>query len=87
MTWLSHLWFGYCWPSIKGNGPEAILQTIVYAAIAVAVWPPARAWIKREHAVIHTRLDHLHAKVDAVHDHLGVGIDAPELVVHEPSHD
>lgn len=53
------LWFGYVWPSLKGNGPEAIFQSIVYGMIAFAVYPPLRDWAKRESAHIHGRLDHI----------------------------
>jgi len=50
--WLGSLWFGYAWPSVKGNGPEAALQTILYAAFAVAIIPPVRrAFLKHIHSV------------------------------------
>ena len=42
------LWYGYNWPSLKGNGPEAIDQTIVYAAIGLMLYPPLRKWSRRE---------------------------------------
>ena len=49
MGWLYTLWFGYVWPSLKGNGPEAVVQTIVYGAIAMAVYPPLRKWSRDGH--------------------------------------
>lgn len=59
---LNYLWVGYFWASLKGNGPEALVQTIVYGAIAVAIWPPARRAIERftkRHAEeLHAKLDH-----------------------------
>lgn len=57
MTWAHTLWFGYTWPSLKGNGPEAIIQTVAYAVIAVAVWPVARRFARREMAKVHERVD------------------------------
>jgi len=44
MHWLHHLWFGYFVPSLWGNGPEALVQTVVYAALAVIFIPPVRHW-------------------------------------------
>ena len=66
------LWFDYGYPSLKGNGPEAIIQTIVYGMIAFAVYPPLRKWAKRE-------TEHLHAKVDRLthlHEDLHDKVDA-----------
>ena len=57
------LWFGYAWPSLKGNGPEALIQTVAYAAIAIAIYPPLRGWVVREahrgEAELHRKLDHI----------------------------
>ena len=72
--WISNLWFNYAWSSDKGNGPEAIQQTIIYAAIAVVLIPPIRKAIERfakrhvdsikahaaaEHDALHEKLDHI----------------------------
>ena len=57
--WLHHLWFTWVYPSLKGNGPEAAIQTVVYAGIAVLVWPPARRWFRAEQAELHRKLDHV----------------------------
>lgn len=62
MNWLYTLWFGYFWPSLKGNGPEALCQTVVYGLVAIAVYPPLRRWAKSE-------TDHLHAKLNHVIKH------------------
>lgn len=70
MGWLSHFWFVYVWPSCKGNGPEAVIQTVVYGAIALVFVPPLRRWFGRhmealkshitaEHAAVHAKLDHV----------------------------
>ena len=57
------LWFGYVWPSLKGNGPEALVQTVAYAAVAVAVYPPLRKWATKEEramrAELHSKVDHI----------------------------
>ena len=57
------LWFGYTWPSLKGNGPEALAQTVAYAAVAVAVYPPLRKWATKEEramrAELHSKMDHI----------------------------
>ena len=56
---MSNLWFGYFWPSLKGNGPEALVQTVVYAAIAVLLWPFIRKEIHKGEEDLHKKLDHL----------------------------
>jgi hypothetical protein len=53
------LYYGYLWPSLKGNGPEAIAQTVLYGAIAVLVVPAARAFITRHVGDLHDKLDHI----------------------------
>ena len=57
------LWYGYAWPSLKGNGPEALIQTIVYGALAVAIYPPLRKWATQEEramrAELHRKVDHI----------------------------
>jgi hypothetical protein len=72
--WASNLWFGYTWPSLKGNGPEALVQTIVYAGVAVILIPPVRkaiekfakrhvnaikAHVSAEHDALHEKIDHI----------------------------
>jgi hypothetical protein len=57
--WLSDLWFSYFWPSLQGNGPEAIVQTLVYGIIAAIFIPPVRRWIKHENDLVHDKLNHL----------------------------
>jgi hypothetical protein len=65
---VSNLWFNYFWASIKGNGPEALVQTIVYGIIAILFVPPIRRWFKAEYDKVHAKIDlghkELHAKLD-----------------------
>jgi hypothetical protein len=65
--WLPSLWFGYTWPSLKGNGPEALVQTIVYGAVAIILIPPVRKFIKREFDKVHKTIKDGH---DELHDHM-----------------
>lgn len=67
-SWLSNLWFNYAWSSDKGNGPEAIQQTIIYAIAAVVLIPPVRHFIKREFDKVHNSI-HLHGKEAQEHLH------------------
>ena len=59
--WLSSLWFNYCWPSLKGNGPEAAIQTLVYALAAYLLIPPVRKFVN-------SHIKGLHSKLDAQHE-------------------
>lgn len=73
--WLPNLWFNYAWSSDKGNGPEAIQQTILYGAVALVLIPPLRHALERfakRHVAdlkAHVTEEHrkLHEKVDASH--------------------
>lgn len=80
MNWLHSLYFGYLLPSLYGNGPEAIAQTVLYGAIALIFVPPIREWFERhyhsikEHATaeadkLHARIDHTHALMQHVIEH------------------
>jgi hypothetical protein len=42
------LWFNYFWPSLKGNGPEALVQTVAYAAVGVVLLPVFRKVLREE---------------------------------------
>ena len=70
---MSNLWFNYFWASLKGNGPEALIQTVVYGLIAMAIWPPARKAIERfakRHAEeLHAKLDHHEALMKHIIHH------------------
>jgi hypothetical protein len=68
---LHTLWFGYCVPSLWGNGPEALIELVIVSILGALLVPPVRRWIvARFHAVhekIDLRHDELHAKIDANH--------------------
>ena len=66
--WLYHQWFGYEWPSDKGNGPEAITELIVLGIITAIVIPPIRRWFLSKFHHMHERLEEVHATVIAHHD-------------------
>lgn len=68
-SWLWILWFEYGWSSDKGNGPEALQQTILYAAIVAVLVPVVRAFIKRELAKAH---DEIHEHLHDIADKLGI---------------
>ena len=63
MHTLWYIWIDYFWASLKGNGPEALVQTVAYAAIAVALYPPLRRWATKEEremrAELHRKMDHI----------------------------
>jgi hypothetical protein len=61
--WLPSLWWGYGWPSDKGNGPEALQQTIAYALIAAVFVPPVRHFIALEFHKVHLKVDAVHQTV------------------------
>jgi hypothetical protein len=67
--WLSALWFNYFWPSLKGNGPEALIQTVVYGVAAWLFIPPVREWMNNHMKELHKKLDEAHAKLDHVITH------------------
>jgi hypothetical protein len=73
---LHNLWFGYGWSSDKGNGPEAIQQTVLYAAIAAVLIPAVRRFIKREFGKLHKKIeeghDEIHAHMHDLADKLGL---------------
>jgi hypothetical protein len=69
--WLPNLWFNYAWPSDKGNGPEALQQTIIYAAIAVLLIPPIRKAIERfAKRHVESIKNHIVAENKAIHEKL-----------------
>lgn len=53
------LWFGYFWPSIKGNGPEEIVSLLVIGTASAILVPVVRRWIKGEAEKVHQKLDHI----------------------------
>jgi hypothetical protein len=67
-----YVWIDYFWSSLKGNGPEALIQTVVYGAIAAAIYPPFRDYLKKESEKMHGRLTDLEGHIKRVHRHLGI---------------
>lgn len=52
MNFFPHLWFGYFWPSLQGNGPEDLISMIVVGALTAVLWPRIkRAWQAHRAAV------------------------------------
>lgn len=64
---LHNLWFNYFWSSDKGNGPEALQQTVLYALIAAVLIPVVRHFIKREFEKVHKHFEDAH---EEIHEHL-----------------
>jgi hypothetical protein len=60
---IHHLWFTYFWPSLMGNGPEALAQTVLYGLIALIFIPPFRRWFARHIKSIHEKLDGHHEEM------------------------
>ena len=60
MREISYVWFQYFWSSLKGNGPEALAQTVLYAAIALIFVPPVRRYVNNHVKSIHERLERHH---------------------------
>ena len=66
---IAYLWIEYFWSSLKGNGPEALVQTAAYGVIAAVLIPAVRHFLHREfdkvkahvsgeNALIHAKMDH-----------------------------
>ena len=58
MNWLPGLWFGYWWPSIKGNGPEDITSLVIVAIVTGLFVPRVRRWWVAREQALHAKLDH-----------------------------
>lgn len=56
---MHELWFGYFWPSIKGNGPEEIVSLLVIGTASAILVPVVRRWIRGEADKLHQKLDHI----------------------------
>jgi hypothetical protein len=66
--WLYNLWFNYSWSSDKGNGPEALQQTVVYAVAAALFIPVVRKFIVKHVADIKHSI-HIHGTEITAHLH------------------
>ena len=59
---LHNLWFGYWWPSLKGNGPEDSTSLLIVGIISAFLIPAVRRFF-------HRGWDRLHSKLDGLGDH------------------
>ena len=59
MNWLYNFWYGYWWPSIKGNGPEDVTSLLIVGTLTAVFVPVVRRWFK-------AHIEHLHAKLDHI---------------------
>lgn len=69
MHWLSHQWFGYWWPSDKGNGPENIQWSLIAAAVVAIFVPAVRAFFKRHFESVHAKMDEVHRMAAHIIEH------------------
>ena len=64
MNWMTNLWFNYFWPSLKGNGPEALVQTVAYAVggflLSYVFIPQVRKFVNGHVKSFHDKLDAQH---------------------------
>lgn len=60
---VSYIWVQYFWASLKGNGPEALVQTVVYSLAAYVLVPPFRKWVNGGFKSVHAKLDQHHESV------------------------
>lgn len=74
--WLHNIWFNYGWSSDKGNGPEALQQTILYAGIAAILIPAVRHFLKREFDKVHHKIESEHDRIAAEHEKFHRKLDA-----------
>jgi hypothetical protein len=56
VNWLYSLWYGYFWPSLKGNGPEALVQTVTYGAVGLTLIPVVRKFLRNEAKKAHLEI-------------------------------
>ena len=81
MRWISYVWIDYFWSSLKGNGPEALVQTVIYAALAFMFIPPLRHWFERHIKALHEKFDESHRMMRHIIKHHP---DIPPLPPSEP---
>jgi hypothetical protein len=80
--WPSNLWFNYGWSSDKGNGPEALQQTIVYAALALILIPPVRKFLQHEFHKVHAKIEAVHETVKEHHEEAKADREATHKMLH-----
>ena len=64
LHWIHQQWFGYWWPSDKGNGPENITWTAAAILATSLIYPPIRHYINREFEKVHHKIDHVISGID-----------------------
>ena len=65
-----YLWIEYFWSSLKGNGPEALVQTAAYGVIAAVLVPAVRHFLHREFDKVKTHVSGENALIHAKMDHI-----------------
>ena len=58
-NYLHHIWFGYAWPSLEGNGPEDLIRTTIAVVLAAIILPQVRRFFQRGWGKLHGKLDSL----------------------------
>ena len=72
-NYLHHIWFGYAWPSLQGNGPEDLIRTTIALILAAIILPQVRRFFERGWEKLHGKLDALgghHAKTQKMLQHI-----------------
>ncbi len=59
---VNYIWVDYFWASLKSNGPEALVQTVVYGALAYTFVPAVRKWVHHKFTILHDKMDSQHAE-------------------------
>ena len=57
MNWLHTVWFGYGWPSLQGNGPEALIELVLLAVLGRIFWPRIKRFLHKEDAALHRKME------------------------------
>lgn len=58
---MSHVWFGYFWPSLQGNGPEDLFHVFIEVCVIGLGAKALRS--------LHGKVDELHQKADHIIKH------------------
>ena len=63
---INYIWIAYFWPSLKSNGPEALIQVAAGMAVATALWPVARKVFRNEVKRAHTEMTGVEHELERV---------------------
>lgn len=74
---INYVWIQYFWASLKGNGPEAVVQTVAYAAIALTLVPVVRRVVRAEMKKAHAELQGIEAEVKTIERKFGKLVKLP----------